>query len=209
MTGIQSLVLILELARESRSCPLASFLLALSSLTAPCRHPRRLTLPRRHPLATPPSFSPSQTSQPSAVMDWGDGNPDWRRKPPERSEDDWGGGNPERRIILLLTCQCPTGGCLCSSGFPSKLENDGAGRRRPPERSEDDWGDGNPERRIILLLTCKCPTGGCLCSSGFSSLLGNPACIFFRQHQSLTLPRPHPPRYAHGHPESDGNDGVS
>ncbi len=29
----------------------------------------------------------------------------------------------------------------------------------------------------------------------FSSLLGNPACIFCRQHQSLTLPRRHCPAY--------------
>ena len=50
------------------------------------------------------------------------------------------GGNPgERRTILL--CTCPTGGCLCSSGFPSKLENDGAGRPKPPE------GTGTPRRQ--------------------------------------------------------------
>ena len=31
----------------------------------------------------------------------------------------------ERRTILLL-CKCPTGGCLCSSGFPLILKGGGS-----------------------------------------------------------------------------------
>ena len=63
-------------------------------------------------------------------------------------------------------CKCPTGGCLCSSGFPSKLENDSKKTHTsfslkpvvpanpvilvPPVITAigcDDWGDGNPEEQ--------------------------------------------------------------
>ena len=66
--------------------------------------------------------------------------------------DNLSDGNPEKRAVFIyssgfsctfpdmptpppLMQTCPTDGCLRSSGFPSKLENDGAERRKPPRFS--------------------------------------------------------------------------